>query len=167
MAKPKVTVTDRNTPLRAAIAQRIKTPFGRADTAIPLKEPRKWKQRAFDRRFMANRFSEATHKGWMPLEVADLAGDPEDYGWRVDNGRLVRGDRGEEWLGKMLMSEWRLVEQAKTESNIRQTFGIKQTKQAILDRSSAEQGDEATSFLAKSLARMEVTDKLEQALDED
>ena len=166
MPKAKVIVQDR-TPIRAAIADRVKHPFGRSDMALPLKNPERWQQRAFNRNFMPNRFSDATHKGWMPLESEDVEGRVEDYGWRIENDRIVRGDRGEEWLGKMLMSEWKAVEKAKTAHNITSTFGSKATKQTILERSSAEQGDEATSFLDKSLARMEVKDTLASAVDED
>lgn len=166
MPKAKVIVKDR-TPIRAAIANRIKHPFGMSESALPLKDPRRWQQRIFDRGFRNNRISEAKYKGWVPLEPEDIEGDPEDYGWRVDGHQIVRGDRGSEIVMKMQKDEWKLVNQAKTAANVKQTFGIKQTKAAILERSSQEQGDQATSFLAKAMQTMQVQDKLETPLEDD
>ena len=163
MAKrAKVTVSDR-TPMRAAIANRLKHPFGRSTTAIPLKEPKRWELRIVDAHMRNDRLSEVKDKGWDFVEPEDVACDVQDYGFRQDGRRIVRGDRGSEVLMKMEREEWRLVQRAKTEANIRQTHGVKEQKKTILERSSAEQGDQATTFLDKALSHMEVRDSLEPA----
>lgn len=164
--KAVVTVSDR-TPISAKIQNRLKHPFGVTDTALPLKNPQRWQMRIFDRGFRSNRISEAAYKGWVPLEPADLDCDPEDYGWRVDAGKIVRGDRGTEILMKMPRPDWQAVEAAKTEANIKSTLGEKANKQTILERAEAELGDEGASAMHRMLNRMEIKDTLESPLERD
>ena len=156
---PKVVVRERS----EIIKRRLANPNSGTAMEIPLKEPHKWQLRTFNADAATNRLSYAQQKGWVFVDAADVAGPLVDYGIQVLDGRLVMGERSKEVLMKMLREDWRDIQKAKAERNIRETFGAEKIKSAIVERASQEEGgDQGADFLSRSLKHIEIHDSLEK-----
>ena len=163
--RPNVTVTDRSD----IISRRIADPMGGAGSlAIPSK--------AVDRQgnpllsfYIANGeiapdhiFRMRKQLGWEFAEPEDLAGPPEDFGFELREGRLVRGVRGAEVLMKMRTVDREAILAAKSDWNRRQALGAKETKATIVERASQDLGDEGADFLHRSISGIEIIDTMEK-----
>lgn len=146
-ALPKVSVLDR----------RLANPFGAPSVDITLKTPGRWAIHIVNSAVRTGRYYDVVHnKGWVPVAPSELDGRPEEYGFKEQDGRLVRGDRGEEILMKMPQADFDAIQRAKAEHNLK---GL--GKKAMLDTAAsmaASQGlgDEAAETIARS--NMEITD---------
>ena len=98
-------------------------------------------------------------KGWVYCEPDDLDCPVEEIGAIVRDGRIVMGTRGDEVLLKMTTENWKIVQQMKTEDNIKQTFGKKQIKDAIVAGVAAEHGDPAAEYVAQNVNAIDVRDQ--------
>lgn len=135
------------------------SPFEGGSVEIPQKQPGKWKFRIVNAKAATNRIWEMIkRKGWEFAVPDDLAEDPGDLGFDIRDGRLVQGERGSEVLMKMLSSDFKKVEQAKTKYNVQHTFGAKHVKSAIVEGAGTTHGSEAADFLNRSLHHVDVID---------
>lgn len=149
------------TPAISVIERRLQGPnvFRASSQPIPLVEPKKWTVRWQNCEISPEHLSDMIHvKGWVYAEPADLACPLEEVGALVRDGRIVRGERGKEVLMKMLARDYQRVQKKKTEETIRQTFGKKQIKDAIVAGAAAEHGEEAAEFLYKHVNTVTVQD---------
>lgn len=150
-SSPVVKVTSRRS---AALERRLAPgadPHQASDRKIPLKEPHRWQL------YVANDYAEPdglyrmVHEyGWLPLEPADIACNPEDIGYRVnESGHLVRGPQGREVVFKMAIEDYRLLMQRKTERNNRGIGSQSKTKFAMAESAAAAHGSEAGDWVHK------------------
>lgn len=136
--------------------------FSASSRPIPLVEPDRWTMRVINTGISEQRLWEIqADKGWVYAEVADLAVDPVEVGFRVQDGRIVRGVQGAEVLMKMETADYRRIQKAKDAANKQATFGSKQLKQDILARAGSEVGAQGADFLAKNINRVSVQDSRE------
>lgn len=147
--KATVQVTNR----RNAALQRRLAPggnvFGGGTRAIPLKEPEKWHTRIENDFADDQQVYRAVHDlGWEPLAVEDLGCKPEEVGLRVnEQGYLVRGQQGREVVLKMDKQDYRAVEKAKTEANMRGIGSPAKSKAQTAEAAAAAFGPEAGDFV--------------------
>jgi hypothetical protein len=163
--KPRVTTVAR----RDVITRRLANPMGNESLAIPSNPPKHWVFRIGNGAISPDHiWRMRQQKGWDFAEPADIAGGlPEDFGFEHRNGRLIRGDRGQEVLLKMLASEWRLIQQAKSDQNTKQMKGIKDIPERAAAEFGGSEGSEAADVLHKSLQHIEITEKKEIVRSED
>lgn len=144
--------------------------FRAGSRPIPLKEVDRWELREVNSAISDQHLYEMqADKQWTYLAVEDLDVKPEDIGYRVLDGRLVKGQQGHIVLMKMEKSDYKAVQKAKEAENRRQTFGKKAVRQSILSQAAGAEGvgDEGADFLARNLNKIQVTDSLERvSLDE-
>jgi len=162
---PHVTVRSRS----EIIERRLADPTGGGGSlAIPAKQKDR-KGNSLTQFYIAN--SDIAHDhvwrmrkvlGWEFATPEDIDGAPEDYGFELKDGRLVRGFRGAEVLMKMAKSDYDAVMQAKSEWNRRQALGTKETKATIVERASAELGDEGADFLNRAISNVKIEDTYER-----
>lgn len=136
--------------------------FSASSRPIPLKEPELWTLRIVNTGISDQRLWEIqADKGWVYASPEDLAIDPAEIGFRVLDGRVVRGTQGAEVLMKMATADYTRIQKAKDAANKQSTFGSKQLKKDVLARAGAEVGAEGADFLAKNINRISVTDSRE------
>ena len=151
-----------------AVANRIKNPLGSPSLAIPVRDP-DLVVRVVDSQLRSGRVHEVVTKGWEPVDPGDLVGKPEDYGFAVQDGRVVRGERGRDVLMKMHREDYDAIGRAKAEANVRGMVGRK-GKDAVLSavaKEAGDRGDEAADFISRSLRvtdTREAEPELESAL---
>lgn len=154
----------------SVIERRLQGPtvFRQSSQPIPMREPGHWQLYWENGDVSASQvYDTINQKGWEYVEPRDLACAVEEIGAQVQAGRIVRGPRGAEVLLKMRVEDYRAVQAAKTRENIRATFGAKENKSAIVGGASTALGDEAASFLHKSIQTLTLKDGRERvALDE-
>ena len=143
--------------------------FAAGSRPIPLSEPQKWVLREVNAQISDNRMWEMqAEKGWVYAEEADIAIPVHEIGYRVMDGRLVKGERGQLVLMKMLQSDYAKIARAKDDANKEQTFGAKAVKNTILSAVSREQGgDQGAEFLQNAVRSITVTDSREAVSLED
>lgn len=150
------------TPVISVIERRLQGPsvFRESSQPIPLVEPKKWTLRWENSSISPNHVWDLIHvKGWTYCEPADLACGVDEIGAFAEDGRIVRGERGQrEILMKMLAKDYARVQQKKTNETIRQTFGKKQLKEAIVSGVAGEHGEQAAEFVAKNVHAVTVND---------
>jgi hypothetical protein len=160
--KPAIAVSSR---ANAALMRRLQpgaNPYISTSRAIPLKEPHKWQL------YIANDYAEPDffyrmiHElGWIPLEVGDLACEPEECGFRrSETGHLVRGPQGREMIFKMDKADYAILMQRKTERNNATVGNPGKTKQATANAAAQAFGPEAGDAVYKHFQGT-VTDTLE------
>jgi len=88
-------------------------------------------------------------KGWEYAEVADLAVDPAEIGFREQDGRLVMGEKGHLVLMKQDLGAQKEIAAMKDRANREQTFGAKAIKADIVGAAAQHLGDEAATFLSQ------------------
>lgn len=148
---PKVTVLDR----------RLANPFGTPGVEITLTTPGLWQIRIINSEVRRGRMHDITHnKGWVFVDPTELDGAPEEYGFKVVEHRLVRGDRGEEVLMKMPQADYDRVLEAKTALNLK-ALG-KSALRDTVGAKAAEAGDEAADRAVRVFDRVSIEDSRER-----
>lgn len=147
-ALPKVSVIDR----------RMANPFGTGSVPITLKTPGQWEVRWVYAKMRPGHLYQMTHqKGWVFVEPAELDGSPDEYGLTAKDNRLVRGDHGEEVLMKMPLEDFKRIQKAKAEYNLRE-LGQKQMQSAVAQATAKAHGDEAGDSVFNAFQHGEVKD---------
>ena len=143
--------------------------FGTSSKPIPLVEPERWEIRIVNSQISNDHlYTMQSDKGWVYAHPEDLAVDPKEIGFVVLDGRIVRGQQGQEVVMKMERADYRAIQTQKEVSNRQQTFGAKANKQAILNAVQGEvDGDRGADFLNRAVQSITVTDSTERvSLDE-
>ena len=149
-ALPTVSVRDR----------RLAHPFGVPSMAITLKTPGEWAIRIVNMHVRTGRLHDMTQKkGWTYVRPEELDGKPDEYGLKAKDGRLVRGEHGEEIIMKMPQADFERIQQAKAALNLRNLGGT-QTKAAIQQETALKYGDEAGERVGNAIT---VTDGRERS----
>ena len=149
-------------PTISVIERRLQGPSVHRTSSqpIPLTEPGKWVLRWENSQISPDHMWNIVHNlGWTYAEPTDLDCPIDEIGANVRDNRIVRGERGQEVLMKMLAKDYKRVEKKKTEENIRQTFGKKQVKDAIVAGVASEHGERAADYVAQNVNAIEVTDR--------
>ena len=130
---------------------------------IPLKEPGRWTLREVNSDLRSGRIREmVSDKQWQFAEEADLAVLPYDIGYRLLDGKLVKGPRGELVLMKMERADFRAIQLWKDRENRTATFGDKAVKAAIVSAAGKQEGDQAAAYLDRAVSAIDVKDSLER-----
>ena len=151
----------KKTPTVSVIERRLQGPNVHRSSSqpIPLVEPNKWVLRWENAAIAPDHLWRIVHElGWEYALPEDLACDVTEQGAAVRDNRIVRGERGQEVLMKMLASDYKRIQKRKTEENIRQTFGRKQLKDAMVSGVASEHGDRAAEYVAENIHAINVTD---------
>ena len=137
--------------------------FRTGSRPIPLTEPGRWTLREVNSQISDDHvYAMQADKYWTYAEPADLAVAPDTIGFRVQDGRLVKGAQGHIVLMKQAVTDTRAVQQEKDRENRRITFSPKANKAAILAAAQAELGgDEGADFLNRALAETKLVDSRE------
>lgn len=163
MAKTEKTET--TTPPKISVMERRlqRGVFHQGSHGIPLKHPEKWVTRIVDSKITTDRPWVMQEKGWVYLEPDDLAVSPDQIGWKVSaDGKIVRGEHGRDIVMKMAKADWDLLNQHKTRENLKQTFGTKQVKNAMVNAAAAAHGEEAAEYVSKHAQTMDIKDSRER-----
>lgn len=145
---PKVSVLDR----------RLANPFGSGTVPITLKTPGRWEIRIVATKLRAGHLYAMTHqKGWTFVESDEIDGSPEEYGLVEKGGRLVRGDHGDEVLMKMPLEEYRQIQRAKNEHNLK-GIGQKAMAEFAAQKTALAHGSEAGDVVFDAMQRGEIRD---------
>lgn len=100
------------------------------------------------------------HLGWIYVEPTDLDSAVEELGATVSpEGRIVRGPRGQEVLLKMPKADYARIQKMKADENIKNTFGQKQIKDAIVAGVGGAHGEEAADFVSRRVNTISVRDE--------
>jgi hypothetical protein len=149
------------TPKISVIERRLQGPsiFRTSSQPIPLVDDGKWVLRWENSKISPDHMWNVIHNlGWTYAEPADLACNVDEIGASERDGRIVRGERGDEVLMKMLAKDYKRVEKKKSDETIKQTFGARQLKQAIVSGVAAEHGEQAAEFMSKNVNMVSVSD---------
>lgn len=152
----------KKTPTISVIERRLQGPnvHRTSSQPIPLTEPGKWTLRWENSKISPDHMWNIVHNlGWQYAEPADLDCPIDEIGASTRDNRIVRGERGDEVLMKMLLKDYQRIEKRKTEENIKQTFGRKQLKEAMVAGVALEHGDRAAEYVAENVNAMTVTDQ--------
>lgn len=142
--------------------------FSAGSKAIPLAEPGRWAIRVVNTAISDDRLWQMqAEKGWVYAEEADLAVAPHEIGFRVLDGRIVRGQQGQEVLMKMERTDYAAIQKQKDAENRTRTFSKTANKSAMVGAASAGLGDEAATFLNRAIQSVEIKDSLETVNLED
>ncbi len=136
-----------------AVINRLAHPLGSPSVVVPMKN-RDLEIRVVDSLLRAGRIHEMVSKGWELVDSSDIKGKPEDFGFSVQDGRVVRGDRGREVLMKMHKDDYHSIQLAKSIENMK-AMGGRKGRDAVLNRVAqvvGDRGDEAATFVEKSLS---------------
>lgn len=138
--------------------------FAASSQPIPLKEPDRWTLRIVNSQISdAHLWEMLAVKGWVYATPEDLAIDPHEIGFRIQDGRIVRGVHGHEVLMKMPKADYQAVVTEKDRTNRRNTFGTKALKDAVVSAAQQEpDGDRGATFLDRHLKSISVTDGYER-----
>lgn len=142
MAKklPKVSVLDR----------RRAHPFGAPSQAITLKTPGQWMIRTVNSNVRSGRIYDMIHnKGWVYVQPEELDGSPDELGFQVKDGRIVRGTNGEEVLMKIPQADYDAIQEAKARTNLK-GLGKKQALEAAANLAGKTFGDQAGDTVSKA-----------------
>lgn len=112
-------------PTISVLERRLRAPYGAPSVPTLLRTPGQWAVRIVNTGVRQGRVHDMTaNKGWTFVEAEELLGRPDELGFRVQDGRLVRGERGEEVLMKMPQADFEAISEAKTRVNLH-TMGKK------------------------------------------
>jgi hypothetical protein len=143
------------------IERRLQGPnvFRTSSRPIPLTEGDLWTVRWENSKISPQHMQSITSElGWEYATPADIACGIDEIGAFERDGRVVRGERGDEVLMKMRTKDYRQIQKKKTEETNKQTFGRKQLKQAVVSGVAAEHGDQAAAFMQKHMDSIGVSD---------
>lgn len=148
-------------PKVSVLERRLAHPFGAPSVAMTLRTAGTWAIRVINTGVRSGRLHDVTaNKGWTYVEADELDGRPDEYGFRVLDGRLVRGEHGEEVLVKMPQANYDAIQRAKADLNLK---GLGK-KDDVAQRTAQVFGDEAGDTVAD---RITVTDSRERVELED
>lgn len=161
MSRKRVDVTERALTVPADILSdpryraRIANPFGEPSTPIALKDQTK-RPRWFNAAIMTDKIWRAKAKGWDPIRPEDVV-DLDQIGsyTKSPDGFVTRGERGQEVLMAIPASVYSEIERAKTAYNNRNMGSMSKTKNEIVSAAAAQHGDQAATFLSKSIVNVE------------
>src|SRR3990167_4134269 len=127
--------------------------FSAGSKPLPLVDPDRWTTRIVNSQISDARLYEMqAEKGWVYLDAADLSVKPEEVGFRVLDGRVVRGTQGQEVLMKMERSDYAAIQQQKDQENRKQTFSVAANKSAIVTAAQTQPGgDQGAEFLHRAV----------------
>lgn len=148
-------------PTISVIERRLQGPsvFRTSSQPVPLKEPERWTPRWENSKIATDHMWNIVNNfGWSYCEPEDLDCPVDEIGASVRDGRIVRGERGDEVLMKMLTRDYKRIEKRKTEETNRQTFGKKQLKTAIVEGVAKEHGDQAAEYMNRAVHQVIVND---------
>ena len=148
MATKERDVTDKRTR-SIAVRNRLKNPLGSPSFRIFLKNP-DMEVRIVDSGMKSGRISEMTQKGWVFVTPEDIVGRAEDYGFKIVDGRVVRGERDREVLMQMHRQDRADIEAAKAQANLR-AMGGSRGKDAIVSGVAKAEGDEAADWVNRTI----------------
>jgi hypothetical protein len=147
-----VATAPKRRPYSVAVRKRLGDPFKRPQRPIPMRDP-DLTVRSVNAALRDGRIDELRDLGWEVVEPADLKGTPEDHGYRVQDGRVVRGERGQTVLMKMHKDDYAAIQAAKARRNLAD-MGGKRGKDKVLDevaRKLGAEGDQAASYLSRAI----------------
>ena len=137
-------------PIVSVLERRLLRPFGEGSSPITLKAPG-FVVHVINTKVRPGRFHDVTrNKGWVPVAPEELDGAAEDYGFDCKDGRVVRGDRGEEVLVKMPAADYHAIQMAKDQWNRAQTSPAK-LKSVAAEMTAAEHGDHAADYITRNV----------------
>ena len=137
--------------------------FGTSSKPIPLKEPKAWALRIVNRHVNNQHlYDMQAEKGWVYATEDDLAVRPDEIGFHLMDGRIVRGTQGEEVLMKMPLSDYKLVAKEKDRVNRETTLGSKAAKRTIMNAMHAAGDDQGAEFMQKALRSAKIEDATER-----
>ena len=142
---PKVTHVPRVTILE----RRLQNPFGDGSPTVRLKEPG-WALHIFDTSRPGRFHYAKREKGWEPVRPDELDGAPEDQGFDVLDGKVVRGERGKEVLMKMPQRMYDAIALRKAEVTNAQN-SPRQLKADVMERTAAQYSDQAADYLNRNV----------------
>lgn len=137
------------------LERRLLHPFGAPSVPITLKDGDKWAIRWVSDAVRNGRVYQVQQMGWTFIEPEEIAGRPADFGCKVMDNRLVRGEHGEEVLMKMPQDMYDKIQWAKAKHNIENLGGQKAKTQAA-EALAKQFGSEAADTVYES--NMQVTD---------
>lgn len=143
-------VTSQPLPKVSVIDRRLKHPFGAPSVPITLKDGLLWAIRIANDRVRTGRVHQMVEMGWTFVQAKEIDGKPADFGFRERDGRLVRGEHGEEVLMKMPQADFDAIQTSKAEHNIK-GLGSKATRESVAQQTSKEYGDEAGETVFKHI----------------
>jgi hypothetical protein len=145
-------------PKTSVIDRRLANPFGSGTVPITLKTPGQWEIRVVYSKLRSGHLYNMTHhKGWVFVTPDEIDGTPEEYGLTVKDGRLCRGDHGEEVLMKMPLSDFRRIQKAKDAANLK-GIGQKAMAEYAAQRTAVEHGSEAGDTVFNAFKHGEIKD---------
>jgi hypothetical protein len=152
----------KHVPRVTVLERRLQNPFGDGSPTIRLKQPG-WALHIFDTSRPGRFHYAKREKGWEPVLPEDLDGAPEDLGFDILDGKVVRGERGKEVLMKMPQRMYDAIALRKAEvTNARNS--PRQLKSDVMERTAAQYSDQAASYLDRNVT---ITDTREPVpLDE-
>jgi hypothetical protein len=140
----------RKLPRISVLERRLQNPFGDGSPQIRLKEPG-WEVHVVNGALRPGRYHDVTrNKGWVPVEPDEIDGEAEDFGFDVKEGRVVRGERGQEVLMKMPAADYKAIQQAKDAHNKAANTGAR-LKAGIVSATGATHGDQAADLVNRSI----------------
>jgi len=147
MPRPKkVQTAVQKLPRISVLQKRLAQPFGEGSPAIQLKEPG-WTVHVINTRIRPGRYHDVIrNKGWVPVAPEDIDGSVEDFGFDVRDGRVVRGDRGEEVVVKMPAEDYLEIQMAKDAANKRRTTPTN-LKADVANATAKAHGDQAGDYV--------------------
>lgn len=146
------------------LERRLQNPFGVPSETITLKQPG-WTVRIFNAAIAADHVWRATHKGWEFVRWSELAAPEQAGGFQKGpDGRIVRGERGQEVLMKIPTADWARIQRAKEDANLRvvrnpgaQADELKQAGAVALGHEAEAAGVSLRSETTDSRERIAVT----------
>lgn len=146
-AKDRIAAASRNPVLAKRLASGNLQGSGSSD--VPMKEPERWYTRRDNQLADPNMFYRLVHEmGYQPVTAEDLNCTPQEAGYRVENGYLVKGPAGqEEMLFKMSREDRALLDQATTVQNLHGIGSQAKIKADMAEAAAAQGGSEAGDFI--------------------
>lgn len=137
--------------------------FGTGSKPIPLKEPEKWEVRNVNSKVSNQHvYNMRAEKLWEFVTPADLDCTLDEIGYRELDGRVVRGERGEEVLMKMPRKDYKEIQRDKDKTNRAQTLGSKAAKQTIMQAMHAANDEQGAEFMQRALKNATIQDGTER-----
>lgn len=136
--------------IEAVIERRLQNPFGEGSPAVRLKDPG-WTVHVINTALRTGRYHDvAFNKGWDPVRPEDLDGSPQELGFEVLDGKVVRGERGQEVLMKMPTKAYQAIQQAKDAKN-RALVTPRRLKADVIEQTAAAYSDQAAGYLDQNV----------------
>jgi hypothetical protein len=149
----------RELPVVSVIDRRVLHPFGAPSVPITLKDGRKWAVRIVNDHVRTGRSYQVIQMGWEYVTPDELDGTPANFGFRVQDGRLVRGEHGEDVLVKMPSEDFERIMNAKRDRTLA-SLGNNKAKHEVASATAAQYGDQAGETVYN--ANIDVTDSRER-----